>query len=101
MGRKDEGIKFGLVESYSLLEKLGDELGKQFMSDFRDNKSDLKRYLNIRNQSIYAHGFIPVGKEGAEKFTGVLESYLDGFCSDWKRIYDKMTYPTLRDVKWF
>ncbi len=98
---KDRKIQLGLVESYSLLEKLGDEFGKHFMREFSDNKSDLKKYLNIRNRSILAHGFTPVGKEGAEKFMGVFKSYLDKFIPEWEEIYKTVAFPKLSDVKWF
>ncbi|MBI4540735.1 MAG: TIGR02710 family CRISPR-associated protein [Gemmatimonadetes bacterium] len=60
--RAEEGtLVIGLQDAYTLLERLGDPLGSHpVQSRLRGPKSPLA----IRNQSILAHGFQPVGESG-------------------------------------
>jgi len=53
--RKDNKIKISLRASYKLLKELGDELGEKFFNDKR-----LIALLDIRNNTILAHGINPV-----------------------------------------
>jgi len=51
-------IKIGMVKAYELLAELGDEIGEIFRANRR-----LQHLLTRRNESILAHGTLPVGKE--------------------------------------
>ena len=57
-------IKLGLRDSYYLLDKLGNEVGKYYIQ--KDNQ--YLNILSIRNFSILAHGEIPVSKENYLQF---------------------------------
>lgn len=56
-------VTLSMLNAYRLLRDLDDPLGKEFMETYDQTRSDLKRLLNKRNQSILAHGFEPVQKE--------------------------------------
>ncbi|MEM2941697.1 MAG: TIGR02710 family CRISPR-associated CARF protein [Thermoproteota archaeon] len=58
--QKDEKIKIPLFASYQLLYEKGSKLAEEF---FKDYEKEIKPLLNIRNQSILAHGFNPVSEE--------------------------------------
>jgi CRISPR-associated protein (TIGR02710 family) len=58
-------LKLGLQDNYKLLAALGDEVATRFMNlKLNDPKVSL---LVTRNSSILAHGYMPVGKNTAEK----------------------------------
>ncbi|WP_185806842.1 TIGR02710 family CRISPR-associated CARF protein [Bacillus sp. HMF5848] len=59
-------LRFGLHASYQLLYHLDDEVGKLYVS----RKEEISKRLTIRNNSILAHGLIPVTEKG---FTELLE----------------------------
>jgi CRISPR-associated protein (TIGR02710 family) len=65
----DFKIKLPLYASYLLLSELGDKLGKHFL-DVYDEK--IKSLLGMRNGSILAHGFIPVGREVFQDLFGLM-----------------------------
>ncbi|GIW74400.1 MAG: TIGR02710 family CRISPR-associated protein [Phycisphaerales bacterium] len=58
---RGDKLKLGLHDAFALLEKLGDDLGYCFKKLFRDSSQSAFR---VRNQSILAHGFIPVSENG-------------------------------------
>lgn len=57
---KDNKIKLPLFASYQLLYEKGNKLAEEF---FKDYEKEIKPLLNIRNQSILAHGFNPVDED--------------------------------------
>jgi CRISPR-associated protein (TIGR02710 family) len=57
-------IACGLQAAYTLLDGLGDDLGKAFTTLAPDRTNTP---LEMRNQSILAHGFQPVGEAGCGK----------------------------------
>ena len=59
---KTKIITHGLNANYEILFKLKDELGKKF-----NESSELQDILQKRNNSLLAHGIIPVDKEEFEK----------------------------------
>lgn len=61
---KDNIIKLGLTDSYYLLYKLGNEIGKYFV----ENEKHYLNFLSLRNKSILAHGCNPVSKEEYMEF---------------------------------
>ncbi len=73
---RDGKIKVGLYQAYRILEEaFQDPLGEVFMREYK--KGPLKKLLSVRNQSILAHGFVPVQKETAEElFTCLVENIL-------------------------
>lgn len=69
---KDKKIKIGLYASYELLKTLGEPLGKGFF-EFYDK--EIRGLLDIRNSSILAHGFRPVGLDTYEKLLLVILNF--------------------------
>lgn len=69
-----EGMaKVGLQQSYQLLDALGDPLGKAFM----EHADSLKKELASRNESLLAHGYVPIGREKYEKLMAVALNFLN------------------------
>ena len=60
LGAAEDIINLSMLNAYRLLRDLEDDLGAAFMAAYDEKKSDLKRLLNKRNNSILAHGFQPV-----------------------------------------
>ncbi len=75
---KDNKIKIALKESYELLVKMNkeDPLTKIYI----EKEKHLWDLLNVRNNSLYAHGFTPILKEQYEEFyKSFVEDILDKF----------------------
>ncbi|MBE7444589.1 MAG: TIGR02710 family CRISPR-associated protein [Planctomycetia bacterium] len=66
---KDNKIKLGLYVSYDLLKRLDDPLGKSF---FEFYEKEIRGLLDIRNNSILAHGFRSVSSETYKKLMDVI-----------------------------
>jgi hypothetical protein len=66
-------VKLGLMEDYVLLESLGDPLGEVFASQ----KGRLRDAISRRNNSILAHGLIPMSVADYETMHSVAESLLE------------------------
>lgn len=83
--KNDAGkIQVSLVAGYELLMELGDSLGKAFIEDKKSN-STFEKGLRKRNDSILAHGFVPMKKSDALMLLEHLERYLE------------MAFPQFRD----
>lgn len=67
--------KIGLTEAFGLARALGCDGAEAF---FDEGGFVFRNEIEIRNQSILAHGLTPVGKEAAEKFAERLEKRLKG-----------------------
>ena len=67
--RLDGKIKVPLLGSYRLLTELGSDLGKNFFGVY---EKEIRPLLNIRNNSILAHGFNPVDQKTFERLFGAL-----------------------------
>ncbi|NWF92146.1 MAG: TIGR02710 family CRISPR-associated protein [Syntrophaceae bacterium] len=61
---RDQKIKLPLFASYQLLNELGDSLAQEF---FKYYEKEIRPILNIRNQSILAHGFNAVSEDSFQK----------------------------------
>jgi len=70
---RDGKIKLPLFAAYRLLDALGDELGQRFMA----RQEEILKTLSLRNLSPLGHGENPVGKEGYERFRGVIMELLE------------------------
>ena len=66
---KDNKIKLGLYVSYDLLKRLDDPLGKSFFGFY---EKEIRGLLDIRNNSILAHGFRSVSQDTYEKLLDVI-----------------------------
>lgn len=69
----DSKIKLPLFASYQLLKVLGSDLAARFFNHYEDK---IRPLLNVRNNSILAHGFNPVDERNFRKlFDAVLEVF--------------------------
>lgn len=61
-------LKLGLGESYELLEKLDDPVGREYVARGGGftKKGELQSLLQVRNESLLAHGVVPIRREKAE-----------------------------------
>jgi len=69
-GHAEDGkCKVGLFEAYELLERLGDDLGTEFVKRYRvgDKPGELKNLLGVRNNSLLAHGTAPISGKNAQR----------------------------------
>ncbi len=64
--------KISLQDNYKLLKALKDELGEMSIKD-----KEMKNLLQIRNNSILAHGLQPVGKDDAIDFFNTAKLYAE------------------------
>jgi CRISPR-associated protein (TIGR02710 family) len=99
-GRADERGKMllGLKRSFELLRDLGDPLGARFFPVYEDKQSPLRKRLEQRNNSVYAHGTDPVGKEAAEALLAILEAYASEEVPGWDGLLAAATFPRLVPV---
>lgn len=88
-------VELGLVEAYALLRDLGDQVGKQFMEDF-EGSGEAKAVLGLRNNSVLAHGFGPVNREGFDRAAGLVRRYLDGAFKGWEKMAKDAVFPRLK-----
>ena len=72
----DGKIKVGLQDAYEMLAALGSELGRQFRE-----AGKLSKLLAARNQSILAHGHVPIERQQAiDMLVAVKDLALGGWC---------------------
>ncbi|MFN3467231.1 MAG: TIGR02710 family CRISPR-associated CARF protein [Candidatus Brocadiales bacterium] len=81
--------KLGLTQAYSILRDLRSPLGNAFFDRGYDKK------LSIRNDSILAHGFNPVGKGGYPKLLEILENMLKEIIPEIDTKQKDFTFPEL------
>lgn len=76
----DDGgkIKIGLTKSFLLLAELGDPLGKAYLGQ----QKDLENTLSARNQSLLAHGYLPIDKDKYTKLFATALQFLDTRAED-------------------
>ncbi len=74
--KNDAGkIQVSLVAGYELLMELGDPIGTAFIED-KKTSNTFKKSLRKRNESILAHGFVPMEKTDALMLLEQLVKYL-------------------------
>ncbi len=91
-------IKIGLHMSYSLLETLGDPLGKEFRTSNETMKT-LKNMLARRNKSITAHGLKNMSRETFEELYHSLLPLLKNHIKDFNTLSATLQFPWLKDVQ--
>jgi CRISPR-associated protein (TIGR02710 family) len=69
---EDAPLKLGLADAYDLLADLGHPTGLSW----RERRNEMVHVLNIRNNSLFAHGFAPIGYSGWRQLSQLLESFL-------------------------
>ncbi len=70
---KDGKLKIGLQQSFFLLERLGDDLGKTYVS----RQQELENQLKSRNESLLAHGYVPIEREKYQNLFSLSLNFLN------------------------
>jgi CRISPR-associated protein (TIGR02710 family) len=73
-GKQAATLEIGLSDAYNLLADLGHPTGQRWL----EQRSSLINALKIRNHSLFAHGFAPVGYEGWRELSSTLGGFLQG-----------------------
>jgi len=89
---RDEGgkIKLPLRKDFELLQDLGDEVGKKFLEDKK-----MQDLLSRRNNSILAHGLVPVKREDAERMFESVREYVELVVEDAEGLMRESEFPKL------
>jgi len=89
--RDEKGkIKLGLKKDFELLQDLGDEVGKKFLEDKK-----MQDLLSRRNNSILAHGLVPVKREDAERMFESVRGYVELVVEDAEGLMRESEFPRL------
>ena len=89
--RDEEGkIKLPLRKDFELLQDLGDEVGKKFLEDKK-----MQDLLSKRNNSILAHGLVPVKREDAERMFESVREYVELVVEDAEGLMRESEFPKL------
>ena len=89
--RDEKGkIKLPLRKDFELLQDLGDEVGKKFLEDKK-----MQDLLSRRNNSILAHGLVPVKREDAERMFESVRGYVELVVEDAKGLMIESEFPKL------
>ncbi|MBU2444235.1 MAG: TIGR02710 family CRISPR-associated protein [Bacteroidetes bacterium] len=70
--KEEEQLKLGLRETFILLEKKGNEIGKKYFV----NEKIFKYHLEKRNHSILAHGSNPLDEKAFVEFYDFVKSFI-------------------------
>ncbi len=86
--REGNYLQYGLLASYRLLNELQHPVGKHYQTQ----QAELEKILEIRNHSLMAHGWNPIGAEVFEKLLKVTLGFLE------IREVEVPTFPQLETV---
>ena len=89
--QKQPPVKVGLSEAWDLLADLGHPAGILW----RERRSQLHEKLEVRNLSLFAHGFTPVTYESWRQMEVVVVQFLKQVVSEQPRYTDASALPQL------
>jgi CRISPR-associated protein (TIGR02710 family) len=72
-GKQESTLEIGLTDAFDLLADLGHPTGQRWI----EQRGLLIDALRIRNHSLFAHGFAPVGYQGWRKLSSKLGAFLE------------------------
>lgn len=73
--------KVSLLEGFVILQALGDPISRMKNGKHTDKLKRIRAMVELRNNSIFAHGLEPVGKEDFEKFKRFVEGMFRELCT--------------------
>lgn len=78
-GKRNHKIQIGLTESYELLSKISDDaLGQLYLKQ----KNSINNALQVRNYSLFAHGFQSIDESRYQTFNTVVANFItDGIAA--------------------
>ena len=90
---RDHGgkIQLPLKKAYVLLSELDDEVGRRYFETERERK--ISNLLQSRNNSILAHGIVPVGKELFEDMRSETRDFLNSVFPGIEALMSKGRFP--------
>jgi CRISPR-associated protein (TIGR02710 family) len=80
-GKQGATLEIGLTEAFNLLADLGHPTGQRWL----EQRSTLINVLKIRNHSLFAHGFKPVGYVGWLELSSTLGGFLHAALDEHKK----------------
>jgi len=96
---KDGKIKLSLYKLYELLRDLGEDIGEFFFKEWDEKNGKLKKLLRLRNKSILAHGFNPVGEAEFNEGLGVVQELARFIIQDLDFWSDKVKFPEISNER--
>jgi CRISPR-associated protein (TIGR02710 family) len=87
--KKDGKLMIGLDDDYRLLAALGDLLGTVYTSD-----GNLRRLLQLRNNSIWAHGTETIKKSDVAGLQKRLQPLMAEVVKNWQGLTDELLFPS-------
>ena len=90
LGDGDAKIRLSLKKDYELLTDLGEEIGKRFSQD-----ESLRDLLQRRNNSILAHGLVPVRRAETERMFEKVKEYVELEIEESSRLREQAAFPKL------
>jgi CRISPR-associated protein (TIGR02710 family) len=91
----DGRLAVGFYRTFRLLSEIGDPLGEMFSKEWENS---IEKAVSHRNNSILAHGFVPVGEKTYTDMRAVAETFLREICPDFENVYANARFP---EVDWF
>ncbi len=86
----------GLTQCYQLLADIGEDIGQEFLSEWGDKNSSLRRCLSMRNLSILAHGFVPIERSKYEEFLKECKKWAFKIIPSLDSYMEKVKFPTIK-----
>jgi len=94
---KDGKIGLSLYKLYELLKDLGEDIGEFFFKEWDEKNGKLKKLLGLRNKSILAHGFNPIGEAEFNEGLSVVQELARFIIQDLDFWGDKVKFPKISD----
>jgi CRISPR-associated protein (TIGR02710 family) len=101
VGKKKKKLTLGMALAYELLNDLRDPIGVEVYAQYTREESDLNLLLTLRNTSILAHGFIPVGENSSRALRDMVFHYVRKAVTDFDQKLENMRFPKLNYNKMF
>jgi len=89
-------LKLGLFKTYELLDDLKDPLGQKFREDYDLKESRVKRLMGMRNDSILAHGFVPIQEKAYYEILSLVEEFARLLVPDLDGLRKKVRFPKIK-----
>jgi len=94
--RSNDGkIRLGLVNTYDLLAEMKTPLGLTFMEQF--NNGTFKKLLGLRNKSLLAHGFSPIGQTASKEMFSEVAEFIKKSLPDTENFFQTVKFPRISD----
>ena len=91
----DGKIRLGLVNTYELLAEMKTPLGLTFMEQF--NNGTFKKLLGLRNKSLLAHGFSPIGQTASKEMFSEVSEFIKKSLPDTENFFQTVKFPRISD----